>query len=175
MKIIHVYAQNLKIFEDALDGTGCRINGARDMRFLQKSFSNFNARDVMGLIVFRRYMTKKTLRMIQAFDELFVFAPVPIIIVCDDATALCKSKKVKTKYAPLFAVDSVDGTISDIDINKMLTTLCCFSNEMFDMSGVRVTRRADEIIISHVGESQVGAELLATEVLEELSVLERGV
>ena len=136
MKIVHLYAKNLKTFEKFLDGTGCKLNGSQSLDYLMRSLSSFNARDTMGLIVFRKHMTRKTLRLVRHFDELFVFNPLPIVVVCDDATSLFKSRRLSTKFSPLFLVDSVDGTISDIDVRRIFTTLACLSDRLYDLSDV---------------------------------------
>lgn len=169
MKIVHVYANNLQIFCDALDGTGCCVNGSQSVEYLMRSISSYNSRDVLGLIVFRKHLTKKILRLIKEFDELFVFTPLPIIVACDDAHALFAEGKLKVSNAPLFLVDSVDGTISDIDLQRILATLSIVSETMYDLNE-----------IGHVGKTTVTGEslesypkrgLLAPSILEELAVL----
>lgn len=136
MKIVHVYANNLSVFEKALEGTGCKVNGSRKVEYVKRSLTNFNARDVLGLIVFKRVMTRKTLDLIQTFDNLFVFNPQPIVVICDQANELYNQGKLKVKYSPLFLVDSVEGTISDIDIKQIFTSLACISGDTYDLKGI---------------------------------------
>ncbi len=136
MKIVHICSRNLSVFEDAIKGTGCCINGSRDIPYLQKSFSNYNVRDVFGLIIFQQHITKRTLRLIKAFDNYFVFSPKPIVLVCDEATALVQAHKIRVKYSPLYVVDSIDGTISDVDIERIFTTLVCESGDMYNLRDV---------------------------------------
>ena len=169
MKIAHVYARNLKIFSDALESTGCRINGSQNLTYLRKSLSNFNARDVMGLIVFRQHMTKRLLRLIKEFDELFVFNPLPIVVVCDDAEELVKERLLKVKNCPLFVVNSIGGTISDIDIRRIFTTLSVMSDTMYDLDVFEFNKR-NTTVEGGVVKKEKG-RLLADEVLEELAML----
>ena len=167
MKIVHVYAQNLKIFSQALDGTGCRINGSRKLDYMYKTLSKFNTRDVMGLVVFRSPMTKKTLKYIQAFDEFFMFTPQPIIVISDQITDLYRAGKIKVKYSKLFLVDSIDNTISDIDIKRIFATLSCMSGDMYDLSEIEAFRAAEsEKVRAREAENK---QLLADEVLSSLA------
>lgn len=169
MKIVHIYARNLEIFTNALESTGCRVNGSSNIAYLRKSIYNFNARDVMGLVVYREHLTKKLLKLIREFDELFVFSPLPIIVVCDDASNLVSSKILKVTNCPLFIVDSVDGTISDIDLRKIFTTLCVLSDTMYDMGEL------DRSVAGNIATVPVSnrecAPLLADDVLDELKIL----
>ena len=103
---------------------------------MRTSLAQYSARDVLGLVVYRQHLTKRLLGLIQAFDELFMFDPKPIIVVCDDATALYHERKLKVTYSPLFTVDSVDGTISDVDVDRIFTTLCCASGTPYDFTAV---------------------------------------
>ena len=168
MKVIHLYARNLTLFEDALDGTGCRVNGSKDLGYMHKSLTSFNARDVMGLIVFRSPMTKKTLKLVRAFDDLFVFDPKPIVIISDQATALYASGKIKVKNSPLFLVDSEENTISDIDLKRVLATLSCVADEMYDMSEIEA-RRVREV--KDRAAEKTKHTLLADEVLAACAAL----
>lgn len=169
MKIVHVYAQNLKIFEDALDGTGCKVNGSCRLSTLQKSFPNFNVRDTLGLVVFSRVMTRKTLKLIQSFDELFVFNPLPIVVVCDDAVQLVEQGKIKTKHARLFALNSESGTISDVDLNRIFTTIACEADEIYYLDDVEKENAVNK---PDKQEKIVEAKAVAEEVLAGLHALE---
>lgn len=173
MKIVHLCADNLQIFEDSLEGTGCKVCGARKVSDVKKAFALYNARDVMGLVVYKQYLTKRLLGLIKAFDDMFVFEPKPVVLVCDDAEELCKAKTVKTKNSPLFAVNSIDGTISDIDICRIFTTLSCLSNEMYDLSDIGFSGDGRRSVVP--GEEETAsASLLADEIIQRYSELERG-
>lgn len=136
MKIVHIYSGNLSVFEDVLKGTGCCLNGSRNAQYLQKSFPNYNVRDVLGLIVFQQHITKRTLRLVKTFDDYFVFSPKPIVIVCDEAIELFQAGRIVVKNSPLYLIDSMDGTISDVDIERIFTTFVCVSGEMYDLRDV---------------------------------------
>lgn len=168
MKILHVYAKNLSIFEQALEGTGCRVNGSVDMTYMRRSFANFNARDTMGLVVFKNPMTKKTLKLIKAFDDLFVFSPMPIIVISDQATALYQSRQLRVKNSPLFLIDSLDNTISDIDLKHIMATLSCMSDEMYDMSEIEERHSRHKAAVSTL---EVPTASLAEEVLSAYAAL----
>ena len=164
MKILHVYARNLSIFERALEGTGCRVNGSVDLTYMRRSFANFNARDTMGLVVFKNPMTKKTLKLIKAFDDLFVFSPMPIIVISNQATALYQARQLRVKNSPLFLIDSLEDTISDIDLKRIMATLSCMSGDMYDMSEIeeRHVRKKAITSVLEVPTASLAEEVLAT-------------
>ena len=164
MKIVHVLAQNLEIFENALEGTGCHINGTKKIDNMAKSLTQFNARDVMGLIVFKNPMTAKTIKLITYFDELFMFNSLPIILVSDQATALYNAGKIKVRYSPLFVVNSIDNTISDIDLRRIFATLSCVSGEMYNLGDIDIRGRENSAD-SGKGVESSRTTLLADEVL----------
>ena len=141
MQIVHIHSSNLGIFEEALEGTGCHINGSRDVDYMIKSLSNYNCRDIMGLIVYRKHLTRKVLRLIRTFDNMFVFNPLPIVVICDDAQQLYAEKKLRVKNSPLFLLNSLDGTISDVDVRRVFATLCMLSEPMYDLSAVEARHK----------------------------------
>lgn len=162
LKILHVYASNLTLFEQALEGTGCHINGSVDSEYLRKSFTNYNARDTMGLIVFKSPMTKRTVKLIKHFDDLFVFTPMPIVVISDQATELYQSGLLRVKNSPLFLVNSFENTISDIDLNRIFTTLACMSSDMYEMGDLELSRAKKS---QNISKSEITAASLAEEVL----------
>lgn len=175
MKIAHVYAKNLQIFTEALESTGCRVNGSQDVDYMLKSLANYNARDVMGLIVFRQHMTKKLLQLVTEFDSLFIFNPLPIVIVCDDAEELYAEGLVKVKNCPLFCVNSIEGTISDVDLQRIFTTLSVMSGSMYDLSAFETGKQQQRAADGTPVKSAAPDALLADEVLSELESLKKGV
>lgn len=186
MKIIHVYSRNLSIFEESIKWTGCCLNGSKDVKYLIKSLPNYNVRDVLGLVIFQRHLTRRTLGLIKSFDEYFVFSPRPIIVICDEAYALYEAKKLKVKYSPLFLIDSLEGTVSDIDLERIFTTLVCMSGDMYDLKSVEqlhglggagkkiaaitTSPDADDVNTSHV-ETLVATQDILQQ-LQELGVCE---
>lgn len=134
MKIVHVYAQNIQMFVDAVKDTDCRLNASKDIDYLLGSLQNYNARDVMGLVVFANPMTKKCLKLIRKFDDLFVFKQMPIIVVCDTASDLHARGYFHVKNSKLFLVNSEDNSLSDVELNAIFTTLVSFSDTMYDLT-----------------------------------------
>lgn len=172
MKVVHVYSRHLKIFEDALADTGCCMNGTKDLNYLMKSLPNFNARDVLGLVIFRQHLTKKTLRLVRTFDELFVFNPRPIIVMCDEATELYSTRVLKVKSSPLFLVNTLSGTVSDVELRRVFTTLVCMSSEMYNVRSVEqvhgIGDKGDNVSVISDGNATIK---LVDEVLSELKEL----
>lgn len=140
---MHVYAENMQMFIDAVQGTDCRLNGSNDIDYMIKSLQKFNARDVLGLIVFANPMTKKCLKLISAFDDLFMFKPMPVIIVNDNAEQLYAEGHFKLKNHKLFLINSEENSISDIELNLMFVTLVGYSAQLYDLS--RCPREKKEI------------------------------
>lgn len=133
MKIVHVYAKNLDVFIDAVKDTDCRLNASQDIDYLLGSLQNFNARDVMGLIVFANPMTKKCLRLMRKFDELFVFKRMPVIVISDAATELYSRGYFKLKHSDLYLINSEENSISDVEISAIFTTLLATADEIYDL------------------------------------------
>lgn len=134
MKIVHVYAKNLDMFVDAVKGTDCRLNASKDVDDLMNSLQNYNARDVMGLVIFANPFTKKCIKLLRKFDELFVFKEMPIVVVCDNASELHAEGYLKVKHSKLFLIDSEENSLSDVELNSIFTTLISFSDSMYDLS-----------------------------------------
>lgn len=140
MKIVHIYAQNLDVFAEAVRGTDCRLNASVDLDYLMNSIQNYNARDVLGLIVFANPMTKKCLRLIQKFDQYFIYQRMPVIVISDTVNELYSQGYLKVKNSALYLVESEGNTISDIDIDQIFTTLLANSGEVYDLSACKAER-----------------------------------
>lgn len=134
MNIVHVYAKNLEIFVDAVKGTDCKLNASCDINYMLGSLRNFNARDVVGLIVFANPMTKKCTELVKRFDDLFVFKRLPIIVISDAATALYEQGYFRTKHSKVFLMDSEEDSISDLDISSIFTTIFAYTSSLYDLS-----------------------------------------
>ncbi len=149
MKIVHVYAQNVQMFADAVDGTECRLNASKDLDYLVSSLQQFNARDVLGLVLFANPMTKKCLKLIRKFDDLFVFKRLPIVIISDDATALKDAGYFRVKHSDIYVVDSEDNSISDVELNAVFTTLIASTDEVYDLSVIPAERKMKDYARTH--------------------------
>lgn len=134
MKIVHVYAKNLEVFADAVKDTDCRLNASQDINYLLSSLQNYNARDVLGLVLFANPITKKCLRLIKKFDNMFALHPLPVIIVTDNAKEMYNMGYFRTKHSQVFLVESEDNSVSDVEISAIFTTLLAFSDDMYDLS-----------------------------------------
>lgn len=134
MEIVHVYAKNIKIFDDAVKDTECRVNAYTSINSLIKSLTSFNARDVLGLVVFSNPITKGCLRLIDKFDDLFVFKETPIIVVSDNAEDFVNSGVVRVKHSKLMALNSVEDSLSDSDLNRIFATLVLYNSKVYDLS-----------------------------------------
>ena len=122
------------MFVDAVEGTDYRLNASRDIDYMTASLQNYNARDVIGLIIFANPFTKKCLKLLRRFDELFVFNHLPIIVINDDVQTLYSSGYLKVQNSKLFLVTSEENSISDVELNAIFTTLVSFSGFMYDLS-----------------------------------------
>lgn len=163
MKIIHVYAKNVQMFADAINGTDCKLNASKDINYMLNSLQNFNARDVVGLIVFANPLTKKCVQLVHKFDQLHTFKKMPIVIINDSAVEICSEGIFKVKNSKLFALDSEDNSISDLDMSTVFTTILGYSSSIYDLSSCRGEKKNS--INAHAG----GAKEL--QMTEELSGL----
>lgn len=131
MKLIYVYAKNLDVFVEAAKDTDCRLNASVNVDYMLSSLSSFNARDVLGLIVFANPMTKKCLKLIKSFDDLFTNRP--IIVINDDAKNLFEAGYLRVK-SDLFLINSEENSISDVDINSAFATILAYQGKLYDLS-----------------------------------------
>lgn len=134
MNIVHVYAKNIDVFVDAVKGTDCKLNASSDLKYMIGSLRSFNARDIIGLVVFANPLTKRCVKLVQQFDDLFVFKKLPIIIINDAATELVKQGVFHVKNSRLFALDSEENSISDIDVSSVFTTIFSYTSDLYDLS-----------------------------------------
>lgn len=149
MKIVHVYAKNIQMFADAVEDTECRLNASQNLDYLIASLQQFNARDVLGLVLFANPLTKKCLKLIRKFDDLFVFKRLPIIIISDQATALKQAGYFRVRNSDVFVIDSEDNSISDIELNAVFTTLIASTDEIYDLSVIPAERKIKEYARTH--------------------------
>ena len=168
MKILHVFSRNLDIFSEAVEGTSCRINGSCDITYLSRSLQDYNARDVLGLVIFVKTLTKKLVKLISQFDELFFFNPKPIVVACENAEALYAASAFSVHNSPLFLVNTVDGTISDTDLRQIMATVCCLSGDIYDLSSLGSLIKSK--LVEQESES-VDEDTLSQDVLKELEDL----
>lgn len=171
MKIVHIYTKNVQMFADAVEGTDCRLNASQDLDYLVSSLQQFNARDVLGLILFANPLTKKCLKLIQKFDDLFVFKRFPIVIISDEATALKEAGYFRTKHSDVYCIDSEDNSISDIELNAVFTTLLIYSDEPYDLSVIPDERKVKEFARTH-GERKEA--VMSPQLIELLNTIGRG-
>lgn len=171
MKIVHVYTKNVQMFADAVEGTDCRLNASQDLDYLVSSLQQFNARDVLGLVLFANPVTKKCLKLIKKFDELFVFKRFPIIIISDEATALKEAGYFRTKHSDVYCLDSEDNSISDIELNAIFTTLLVYSDEPYDLSVIPDERKIKEYARTH---GEFKEMTMSPQLAELLNMLGRG-
>ena len=134
MKIVHVYAKNIQMFVDAVEGTDLCLNASVDLDYLLDSLQNFNARDVVGLVLFANPFTRKCVKLIEKFDNFFSFRPMPIILINDQATALYRAGHIKVSNSKLFLIDSEENSIADTELNSIFVTLLTFYDSMYDLS-----------------------------------------
>lgn len=149
MKIVHVYAKNIQMFDDAVKDTECRLNASQDLDYLVASLQQFNARDVLGLILFANPLTKKCLKLIRKFDDLFVFKRLPIVIISDQATALKEAGYFRVKHSDVYVVDSEDNSISDIELKAVFTTMIASTDDIYDLSVIAAEKKVKEYARTH--------------------------
>lgn len=134
MKIIHVYAKNLQIFIDAVDGTDYHLNASRNIDYLINSLSSFNPRDILGLIMFANPITKKCLKLVRRFDDYNYFSSRPIILISDNIQEVWNAGYFKVRHSKVYLVQSIENSISDVDLARIFTTIIASSDLCYDFS-----------------------------------------
>lgn len=171
MKIVHVYAQNIQMFADAVEGTECRLNASKDIDYLLSSLQQYNVRDVLGLIVFANPLTKKCIKLLKRFDDLFVFKRLNVVVISDNATELNAAGYFKLKHSNVYVVDSEDNSISDIELNAVFTTLIAATDTIYDLSVIPAEKKVADYARTH-GERE--EKHMSPQLVRLLQQIERG-
>lgn len=129
------------MFEDAIKGTECRLNASKDLDYLLASLQQFNGRNVLGLVVFANPFTKKCIKLIKEFDDLFTFNRLPIIVISDQATDLYDAGYLKVHHSDLYLLNSEDNSISDIELDAIFTILVASTDDIYDLSVIPAERK----------------------------------
>lgn len=143
MRIVHVLGKNLNVWDEAVKDTDICVNGSVTPKALLKTIYSFNARDVIGLIVFVNPITKQTLNLIRKFDDYFCYKKLPIIFISDDITQVFQQLGLKLVNSILYCVDSIEGTISDIDINNIFVTLLAHAGSLYNIESLGKARSTE--------------------------------
>lgn len=158
-----MYTKNVQMFIDAVDGTNIKLNASENIDYLSSSFQNYNARDVLGLVIFANPVTKKCLRLAKKFDNLNVLHPMPIVVVSDNATGLYAKGYFHARHSKVYLVNSEENAISDVDLDRIFTTLIVSSGDPYDLSVVPAERKAKT--------KPTGISLMQVKMSDELALL----
>ena len=88
MKIIHLLANNIKIWAEYLDKTEYYVNAFTTIDDLEESIIKFNARDVLGFILYPSSLNTAFLNFLSRIDKKYVTS-IPVILITspeDDKT-----------------------------------------------------------------------------------------
>lgn len=131
MKIVHVLANNLNIWQNAVAGTDCLINGYIDIDELIESLPQYNIRDVIGFIFFPNSLTQSFFNKIYLFDNFFIYSRTVIVLIGDNSDNFIEQQDIKFKHIDLYSLNSENGSISDTDINNIFTLLLASYGDVY--------------------------------------------
>lgn len=160
MKVIHLCSPILGVFDEAVKGTGYCISGHKSIELLATSLVKFNARDVLGLVIHGKSLSKRMWETAVRFDELFELTPRPVILCADDISR----RKLALSYCPLYLVDTVYGTLSDKDVTDILVTLSLESDEIYQLPIVQNLRDSASEVATPIPEMLSELDYLYREV-----------
>lgn len=131
MKIVHILANNLDIWQNAVIGTSCLVNAYVDISELINSLPQYNARDVVGFIFFPTSLTPKLLKNLKLIDGFFKYLKTTAIIIGDNADKFLETHYIPLPNIDLYMLNSENGSISDTDINNIFTLLLAAYGDIY--------------------------------------------
>lgn len=133
MKFIHIYANNIKVWSDYVKNTDCFVNAYTNLENLKQSLFHYNIRDVLGFILYPTIFTDEIFTFLNFIDNSYLSTKIPVILVCYlDSKALTMLSNTYPKLS-LYNLIPEDDTISDLDINNILTLLYAANDLIYDV------------------------------------------
>lgn len=147
MKIIHLLANNIKIWAEYLDGTEYYVNAYTNIEDLETSIVNFNARDVLGFILYPSNISTSFLEFLDRIDKKFV-TKITVILVTHQNDKGLQYISGRYKLLNIYNIISEDNSISDVDINNAIILLLASNDAiypLYDAKPKRISLRPKEL------------------------------
>ena len=140
MKIIHLLANNIKIWAEYLDKTEYYVNAFTTIDDLEESIIKFNARDVLGFILYPSSLNTAFLNFLSRIDKMYVTSIPVILITSPEEDKTLQSLANKCTLLDIYNIVSEDNSISDIDINNSITLLLAANDAIYPLYDVKQKR-----------------------------------
>ena len=144
MKILHIYSKNLDAWSSIIDPTCCCINGYSKFTKLADTINNYNIKDCLGIILHETTVNEATFKKLEILNATSFFVKFNVVVVGDDATASLSKHCNKYRNLNIYACDSDNGTISDTDINNIMTLLYAMDESIYDIPINRYTHNEEK-------------------------------
>lgn len=144
MKIVHIYAQNLKIWEQLTKESQCLVNAHVQFDDLLETLPQYNTRDVLGIILFPKVLNTSLFRYLKQLDNSFYFVKKPVVIIGDNISKFLETASPSNKAYKnliLYIHNSEGGTISDTDIHEIMTLLLAEHGGVYNIPKNRFQRK----------------------------------
>lgn len=144
MKIVHIYAQNLKIWEQLTKESQCLVNAHVQFDDLLETLPQYNTRDVLGVILFPKVLNTSLFRYLKQLDNSFYFVKKPVVIIGDNISKFLETASPSNKAYKnliLYIHNSEGGTISDTDIHEIMTLLLAEHGGVYNIPKNRFQRK----------------------------------
>lgn len=144
MKIVHIYAQNLRIWEQLTKESQCLVNAHVQFDDLIETLPQYNTRDVLGVVLFPKILNTSVFRYLKQLDNAFYFVKKPVVLIGDNVSKFLEtanSSHKTYKNLILYIHNSEGGTISDTDIHDIMTLLLAEHGGVYNIPKNRFQRK----------------------------------
>lgn len=128
MKIIHLLANNIKVWSSFLQKTEYHVNAYTDLGGLNKSLIQYNARDILGFILFPDNMDESVWKFLKRIDRMYQFRKMPVILISNNTDSEVVSTKKDFTSLEIYSIVAEDNSISDLDINNSILLLLALND-----------------------------------------------
>lgn len=131
MKIVHLLAKNLEIWDSYMNNTDCFVNAYVDLAELKDSIIKFNSRDVLGFILYPDSISSDILDFLEYIDKAFSFRRIPVIIIVSTADKSIQALQKHYDSLDIYMLNDEDKSISDVDINNSILFLLAANDAVY--------------------------------------------
>lgn len=139
MKVIHLLANNIRVWADFLNKTEYYVNAYTSVKELEKSIVRFNARDVLGFILYPDFISEEFVRFLDRISESYM-TKMPVIIITEPNEKFISQLSGRYPTLDIYHVEAEDNTISDLDIKNSIVLLLAYNDNIYPVFDVRPKR-----------------------------------
>ncbi len=149
MKIVHINAQNLQVWENLTRDSQCLVNAHVQFEDMMETLPQYNTRDVLGIILFPKTLSTSLFKQLKQLDESFYFVKKPVVIIGDNIYKYFEnidSSYKSYKNLILYIQNSEGGTISDTDIHNIMTLLLAEHGGIYNIPANRFKKKNKKML-----------------------------